>query len=120
MDRNENSPTSGGDDGGPLFQAFAVKTTRGRARQKLDRAIRDVLGDGWHAETYGGRSHQYEVFAGEGALTAQDAWDRTYQLRAHAGIASAEPLFKAWVTDRPDWGVGVSPGDDVAAFGLPG
>ena len=96
MSENEQDP-------GPTFQAFTVKTTTRAAQQKVDRAIRDVLGDGWRAENYGDRKNQFEVTAEEGALTARDAWDRTYQLRAHKGIASAEPLFKAWVTDRPEW-----------------
>jgi len=111
MSENEQDP-------GPTFQAFTVKTTTRAAQQKVDRAIRDVLGDGWRAENYGDRKNQFEVTAEEGALTARDAWDRTYQLRAHKGIASAEPLFKAWVTDRPEWGFD---GDEqpAAAFGLP-
>jgi len=87
----------------PVFQAFTVKTTRGRARAKVDRAIGDELGAGWQVENYGGRSNYFEVVGTEGALTAAEAWDATYRLRAHAGVASAEPLFKAWVTDRPDW-----------------
>jgi serine protease len=104
----------------PIFQAFTVKTTRGRARSKLDKAIADELGSGWQVQNYGGRSNYFDVFAEEGALTAGEAWDRTYRLRTHAGIASAEPLFKAWVTDRPDWGVAVDANggpQGVAAFG---
>ncbi len=105
-------------DPGPVLQAFSVKTTSRAAQQKVDRAISDVLGDGWHATNYGDRRNQFEVISEEGALSPRDAWDRTYQLRAHKGIASAEPLFKAWVTDRPEWGFD---GDEqpVAAFGLP-
>lgn len=118
---NETTTQAGIDYGRPLFQAFSVKTTKSRARQKLDRALSDVLGTGWHAVSYGGRSNQFEVLPDDGVPTAQDAWALTYQLRAHIGIASAEPLFKAWVTDRPDWGVDVPTGaqPSVAAFGLP-
>jgi hypothetical protein len=126
MDGNRNNSRSAADYDAPIFQAFSVKTTRTRARQKVDRAVSDILGPGWHAGSYGGRADFFEVFAGEGALTAREAWDRTYLLRAHAGISSAEPLFKAWVTDRPDWEVNVTaePGDAVrgpqAALGFPG
>ena len=104
----------------PVFQAFTVKTTSGSARSKLDKAIAAELGIGWQVENYGGRRNYFEVFAEQGALTAADAWDRTYRLRAHRGIASAEPVFKAWVTDRPDWGVtvdGVGGPQAAAAFG---
>ena len=111
MSENEQVP-------GPAFQAFAVKTTARAAQQKVDRAIGDVLGEGWHATNYGDRRNQFEVISEKSALTPREAWDRTYQLRAHKGIASAEPLFKAWVTDRPEWGFD---GDEqpAAAFGLP-
>jgi serine protease len=88
----------------PVFQAFAVKTTRGRAQEKVDRAIKDLLGTGWQIQTYGGKRSNFEVFASEGALTAPEAWAVSYQLRAYRGIASAEPVFKAWITDRKDWG----------------
>ena len=89
----------------PVFQAFAVKTTRGRARDKVDRAVKDLLGTGWRVENYGGKRGNFEVFAREGALTAPEAWALSYQFRAYRGIASAEPVFKAWITDRKDWGV---------------
>jgi hypothetical protein len=112
MSENEQVP-------GPVFQAFTVKTTTSRAaKQKVERAISDVLGDGWNAENYGDRRNQFDVIAEEGALTPREAWDRTYQLRAHKGIVSAEPVFKAWVTDRPEWGFDGDP-QPVAAFGLP-
>ncbi|MER7246942.1 S8 family serine peptidase [Kribbella sp. NPDC000426] len=109
MSENEQDP-------GPVLQGFAVKTTARAAQQKVDRAIRDVLGEGWRATNYGDRNNQFEVTAEEGALSPRDAWDRTYQLRGHKGIVSAEPLFKAWVTDRPEWGFD---GDEeaAAAFG---
>ena len=94
MSENEQAP-------GPVLQAFTVKTTNRAAQQKVDRAISDILGEGWHATNYGDRKNQFEVISEEGALSPRNAWDRTYQLRAHKGIASAEPLFKAWVTDRP-------------------
>ncbi|MFD3401573.1 S8 family serine peptidase [Kribbella sp. NPDC058693] len=111
MNENEQDP-------GPVLQAFTVKTTGRAAQQKVDRAIHDVLGEGWQATNYGDRKNQFEVTSSESALRPRDAWDRTYQLRAHKGIASAEPLFKAWVTDRPEWGFD---GDEeaTAAFGLP-
>ena len=111
MNENEHDP-------GPVLQGFTIKTTNRAAQQKVDRAINDVLGDGWHATNYGDRRNQFEVISEEGALSPQDAWDRTYQLRAHKGIASAEPLFKAWVTDRPEWGFD-SDEQPAAAFGLP-
>ncbi|MEV0286981.1 MULTISPECIES: S8 family serine peptidase [unclassified Kribbella] len=101
----------------PVFQAFAVKTTSGAARAKLDKAIADELGDHWQVRNYGGRTNYFEVFAEEGALKAADAWDRTYRLRAYRGIASAEPVFKAWVTDRPDWGITGDGSLEAAAFG---
>jgi hypothetical protein len=89
----------------PVFQAFAVKTTRGRARDKVDRAVKDLLGTGWRVENYGSKRGNFEVFAREGALTAPEAWALSYQFRAYRGIASTEPVFKAWITDRKDWGV---------------
>lgn len=88
----------------PVFQAFALKTTRGRAREKVDRAVKDLLGGGWRVENYGGKRSNFEILAREGALTAPEAWELSYKLRAYRGIASAEPVFKAWITDRRDWG----------------
>lgn len=101
MNGRESEPTATYAE--PVFQAFTVKTTRGRARAKVDKAVADELGGGWQVANYGGRSNYFEVFGAEGALTLAEAWDATYRLRVHAGVASAEPLFKAWVTDRPDW-----------------
>jgi hypothetical protein len=78
----------------PVFQAFTVKTTRGRARSKLDKAIADELGSGWQVQNYGGRSNYFDVFAEEGALTAGEAWDRTYRLRTHAGSPAPNRFSK--------------------------
>jgi serine protease len=91
----------------PVFQAFTVKTTRGHAREKVERALKDVLGTGWQAVGYGDRGGNFEVFRKEGALTAPEAWALTYQLRAHRGIASAEPVFEAWITDRKGWDINI-------------
>jgi serine protease len=93
----------------PVFQAFAVKTTSARARDRVSRAVRDVLGPGWRIEPYGGRRTSFEVLGDEGALTAAEAWALSYRLRASRGIRSAEPVFKAWVTDRKDWGADLDP-----------
>ena len=104
MSSNRASQFTGAGYPDPVFQAFAVKTTRGRAQEKVDRAIKDLLGAGWQIQSYGGKRNNFEVFATEGALTAPEAWAASYQLRAYRGIASAEPVFKAWITDRKDWG----------------
>ena len=63
MSENEQVP-------GPAFQAFAVKTTARTAQQKVERAISDVLGDGWHATNYGDRRNQFEVISEKSALTS--------------------------------------------------
>jgi serine protease len=97
----------------PVFQAFTIKTTSGRARQKADNAVTDVLGIGWQVENYGGKSRNFEIYKEEGELTPLEAWELVYQLRARPGITSAEPVFKAWVTDRVDWGI--NPGSREAA-----
>jgi serine protease len=102
---NNDTPAAAENMPEPVFQAFTVKTTRGHAREKVERAVTDVLGTGWHAAGYGGRSGNFEVFSKEGALTAPEAWARAYQLRAHRGVATAEPVFEAWVTDRRGWGI---------------
>ncbi|MGH3672694.1 MAG: S8 family peptidase [Pseudonocardiaceae bacterium] len=93
----------------PVFQAFTIKTTGGRTHQKANKAVKDVLGDGWELANYGGRGDNFEVFKEEGALTSPQAWEAAYRLRAHQGITSAEPVFKAWVTDRRDWGINLEP-----------
>lgn len=105
----------------PVFQAFTIKTTSGRARQKSDNAVTDVLGAGWQVENYGGKSGNFEIYKEEGELTPSEAWELVYQLRAHRGVTSAEPVFKAWVTDRMDWGINpgseeTTPESDAAIF----
>lgn len=104
MSSNHASESTAAGYPDPVFQAFAVKTTRGRAQEKVERAINDLLGTGWQIQTYGAKRSNFEVFATEGALTAPEAWAVSYQLRAYRGITSAEPVFKAWITDRKDWG----------------
>lgn len=96
MSENEQDP-------GPVLQGFTIKTTARAAQQKVDRAIGDVLGPGWHAINYGDRRNQFEVISEEGALSAREAWDRTYQLRAHKGITSATrtPATGATRRSRP-------------------
>lgn len=90
----------------PEFQAFTIKTTEGRAQ--ASEATGRILGNSWRLESYGGRSNAFEVLPeGDGRLTPGQAWDLTYRLRTQRGISSAEPVFKAWITDRPDWQVGV-------------
>jgi hypothetical protein len=94
----------------PIFQAFTIKTINGRARLKADNAVTNVLGSGWEVTTYGGMSSSFEVYRHEGVLTPSEAWEITYQLRAQQGVTSVEPVFKAWVTDREDWGINLEPG----------
>jgi serine protease len=89
----------------PVFQAFTVKTTQGNGTKKANKAVANVLGKGWTVQSYGGRRTNFEVFKGENALSVDDAWRLTYLLRRQPGIASAEPIFKAWITDRRDWGI---------------
>lgn len=89
----------------PVFQAFTIKTTRGNGPKKANRIVTNILGAGWTLQNYGGRRNSFEVFKEEGALPVAEAWRLTYLLRQQPGIASAEPVFKAWITDRRDWGI---------------
>jgi serine protease len=118
--RNHHAPTHAeASYPDPVFQAFAVKTTSARARDKVNRAVKDLLGPGWRIETYGGKRTRFEILpTTEGVLTAPQAWALSYRLRAFRGIISAEPIFKAWVTDRKDWGVDLDqgPSADPAAL----
>src|SRR4051794_3919332 len=91
----------------PVFEAFTVKTTRGQPQNKVEQAVRVILGAGWRTRNYGDQDTHFEVFADEGHLTPAEAWERTYQFRTQQGIAYAEPIFKAWITDRRDWGINV-------------
>lgn len=101
----------------PVFQAFTIKTTGSRARHQAQRAVRAVLGSGWEITTYAGRGNFFEVYREEGVVRPAKAWELAYRLRVHHGVASAEPVFKAWVTDRKDWGDNAGPaaGVDVEA-----
>ncbi len=91
----------------PVFQAFTVKTTRAQPQHQLAETLRAGLGAGWSFRNYAGQDTYFEVFAKEGQLTPAEAWEHTYQLRTQQGIAYAEPVFKAWITDRRDWGINV-------------
>jgi thermitase len=103
----------------PVFQAFTLKTTSEHPHDTVEQAIRAVLGDGWRAQNYGGKDTYFEVAADEGALTAAEAWEITYKLRTQQGIAYAEPVFKAWVTDRRDWRINVGPDEPGSESELP-
>ncbi len=92
---------------GPVFQAFTVKTTAGRGWRKASDAAVGLLGAGWTVRGYGGSDSCFEVLADEGRLTPGEAWDLTYRLRMQPGVSYAEPVFKTWITDRPDWGITV-------------
>src|SRR3954452_5142339 len=78
-------------DRGPVLPGLTIQTTARAAQPKVDRAIGDVFGPGWHAINYGDRRNQFEVISEEGALSAREAWDRTYQLRAHKGHHERHP-----------------------------
>src|SRR3954451_9287452 len=91
----------------PVFEAFTVKTTRGQPQNKVEQAAQNVLGDGWSIRNYGDQDTHFEVFADESRLSPAEAWERTYQLRTQQGIAYAEPVFSAWITDRRDWGINI-------------
>ena len=105
----------------PVFQAFTIKTSSGQERRKVYDAVTGVLGTGWQVENYGDRSRNFEVYKDDGELTTPEDWELVYRLRAHPGITSAEPVFKAWVTDRMDWGINPGsmeppPKPDAAVF----
>jgi serine protease len=104
---------SGNGQPGPVFQAFTVKSTPGRGHRKVADAAVGLLGAGWTVQNYGGSNTQFEVFAEEGRLTQNEAWNLTYRLRMQPGISHAEPVFKAWITDRPDWGITADADADV-------
>jgi thermitase len=111
---------NGGSDAGtdlvypdPEFQAFMVRVAAKHLPKRVDDVTAELLGDGWMVRSFSADGRNLEVLGGEGRLTPAEAWDLTYRLRARPGIAYAEPLFRAWVTDRPDWGVNGGTGYDA-------
>jgi thermitase len=87
---NDNLPN---ESTGAGFESFILRTTPSEAApaDRVAEAVRHVLGAGWSIHPLPLDQSSFEVAPLEQALSVQDAWTITYQLRAQPGIAQAEP-----------------------------
>ncbi|HEX4666304.1 MAG TPA: S8 family serine peptidase [Chthoniobacterales bacterium] len=78
---------------GAGFESFILRTTPSEVAPatQVGEAVRHVLGADWNILPLPLDERSFEVAALERALSVQDAWTLTYQLRGQPGIAQAEP-----------------------------
>ena len=88
-----------GDETAPVFEGFALELAEGHGESDAKRIVADVLGRNWNVRRFGDRSNDYEVWDKPAALSAAEAWETSYALRAVAGVTYAEPLFMVSLTD---------------------
>jgi endonuclease G len=83
----------------PVFEGFALELVEDHSTSDAKRIVADVLGQHWNVRRFGDRTNDYEVWDKPAALSVEKAWQTTYELRALAGVAYAEPLFMVSLTD---------------------
>src|SRR6266404_1081069 len=102
---------------GGVFEAFTIELVNPDVRSVVRRAITPRLGAGWRMQAFGDSGVDFELTNRSARLTAAEAWEATYALRAVPGVVYAEPLFAVSVSDNPRWLTSAGPAPSPTALG---
>lgn len=107
MIRQMSTETSlnGPDDERAVLEGFAIEMGRPKQGKHTRKIVRDILGSGWKIRRFGDYSTDFEIRGQLGALSVQEAWQKTYEIRRQPGVVYAEPLFRVSLADAWEYGL---------------
>ena len=88
---------------GGVSEGFAIELTDAGAKSQVSREVSELMGPDWTLREIGGSDTDFELRQTKGKISARQAWNKAYKLRAIPGVAYAEPLFATTVSDNPAW-----------------
>ena len=88
---------------GGVSEGFAIELTDAGAKSQVSREVSELMGPDWTLRAIGGSDTDFELRQTKGKISARQAWNKAYKLRAIPGVAYAEPLFATTVSDNPAW-----------------
>ena len=88
---------------GGVSEGFAIELTDVGAKSQVSREVSELMGPDWTLREIGGSDTDFELRQTKGKISARQAWNKAYKLRAIPGVAYAEPLFATTVSDNPAW-----------------
>lgn len=90
-----------------IFEGFFIQMVLPGQEKSARNVVTEKLGAGWAVNPVGDSGTEFEVVydrnsdAEKVTLSAPEAWEASYQLRAQPGVVGAEPLFGVPLPERP-------------------
>lgn len=75
------------------FEGFFLQMVRPGQESRCKEIVTQLLGANWNVKAIGDNNTEFEISLKDDALSAKDAWDKTYNLRSRPGVVDAQPLF---------------------------
>lgn len=94
-------------NGRAIFEGFFIQMVLPGQEERAREVVAERLGAGWAINPVGDAGTEFEVIydkrsdAEQVALSASEAWEAAYHLRAQPGVVGAEPLFGVPLPERP-------------------
>ncbi|MFH7026444.1 MAG: S8 family peptidase [Heteroscytonema crispum UTEX LB 1556] len=92
-------------DFAPKFEGFFLQMVMPRQEHRCQEIVTQALGSRWKVKPIGDNFTEFEVTHKthkENALSAKEAWDKTYYLLSQPGVVDAQPLFAVPIPERWD------------------
>ncbi len=78
---------------GDGFEGFMIKLRASGKIATARRVVKKALAGSWSVKDFARGSRQFEVASNKVSMSAAEAWEATYRLRAQPGVGWAEPCF---------------------------
>ncbi|NJL63138.1 MAG: S8 family serine peptidase [Methylacidiphilales bacterium] len=85
------------------FEGFFIQMVMPGLEAKCGEIVAQSLGSNWQIKPIGDNNTEFEITLNDDALSAKQAWDKSYELRSQPGIIDAEPLFTVPITQNQNW-----------------
>ncbi len=90
----------------PRFEGFFLQMVTPGLEDKCQEIVAKVLGADWQIKPIDKHLTEFEITLEDDALSIQQAWDKSYELRSQPDIIDVEPLFAVPIAE-------ISHGDEL-------
>ncbi|PAX60549.1 S8 family peptidase [Brunnivagina elsteri] len=85
------------------FEGFFIQMVMPGLEGRCGEIVTQFLGSDWQIKPIGDNYTEFEITLNDDALSAKQAWDKSYELRSQPGIIDAEPLFTVPIAENNNW-----------------
>jgi serine protease len=85
------------------FEGFFIQMVMPGLEGRCGEIVAQSLGSDWQIKPIGDNYTEFEITLNDDALSAKEAWNKSYELRSQPGIIDAEPLFTVPIPEHDDW-----------------